>query len=68
MTYYPPSRIDRLIARSLRYRKKCLVDDDVEKDSLADLVEDEDVPHNDTYELRPDEAGDGRIIRKRIND
>lgn len=67
MTNYIPSRIDRIIARSIRYRKRSIIDDDVEKDSLSDLL-DEDMPRNTTYELRPDEAGDGHIIRKRIDD
>lgn len=67
MTNYTPSRIDRLLARSQRYRKRSTIEEDLEK-HLLDDINDEDTPHNDTYELRPDEAGDGRIIRKRLDD
>lgn len=67
MTNYTPSRIDRILARARRYRKRCLDEDDYEKEMFSALSED-DSPHNDTYELGPDEAGDGRIIRKRLDD
>jgi hypothetical protein len=66
MTNYTPSRIDRIIARSRRYRKRCFIEDDFDDELKA--IFDDDTPHNDAYEIRPDEAGDGHIIRKRLEE
>ena len=66
MTPYTPSRIDRTMSQSRRKRKRQLAEEyDFDYHNSHRPTEER---FSNEHALEPDEEGDGRIIRKRIDD
>lgn len=65
MTRYTQSRIDRILRRAHRHRKRSLDDADYHPESRY-VREEEDWTME--YECKPDSRGDGRIVRKEVGD